>query len=723
MRFEKGEFRMQLKKEIMTSILLSVIGSAVFGTAVVQASEPTEKFELEKIIVEGKRDVLPGGFVSKNGTIGILGDKDVLKTPFTVTNLTEKTIDTFGDPTQPLDSILANSPSIRQSGSILHNDFTFRGFRANGTSCYVNGIPGIWTQFNAPTFVAENIEVIAGPNSGISGTGTQYESDTAGGIVNFVTKKATEEPINRYTQTFSGKGLFGEYLDIGRRFGKNKEWGVRINTEALNGETAIDGEKVSAKSIFIDVDHRDAKSTTNLFAGYRDIDITNGQRWFKLGSKVTSLPTVPDTSKNYSFDGMEKGSYGYVATLNHEQRLNKDWKVFLNAGMLDNKLNKNVMYQNSAITINDDLGNFDIKTQSTTTPQKAYYVQTGFTGEIQTGAVKNTVTVAIDKAWRNRDAAQNVKTYTIGTGNIYSGLYQSTAVDSSYASALSNKTTIWGYSIVDSIDYKKMNILLGIHKHNASVNSFNTSTGSLTSKVESDATCPTYAISYNPIEEVSFYASHSESFDVGTVVGSTYKNAGDILAPAKTKQNEIGVKYLNKGLLTTLSFFDIKQANNIDVTKGDDTYYEQDGTIRHRGVELAINGKIAKKWSAMGGVSYLDAKYLDTAGNKYDGIQESGRPKWSAVAALEYAANEKLSIIGRAIYTGRSPVVYEKFWAPSYVTFDLGVNYKTKIMGRQAKVGVMCYNLLNKEYWQIARGDNLYLSTPRTIALTMAFDF
>ncbi|MDQ0204668.1 TonB-dependent receptor [Pectinatus haikarae] len=683
-----------------------------------------DAYILEDITIKGTRSFYAGGFAERYGNIGFLGRQDTMNTPFSSYFLSEKTIEAFGDPTQPLDSILANVPSIRQSGSLLHNDFTFRGFRANGTSSYVNGIPGIWTQFNAPTNVVEKVEIISGPNSGISGTGTQYESNTAGGIINFVTKRAGDKPLNRYTQTFSGSSLWGEYLDIGQRFGRDNEWGIRINAENLNGQTSIDKEKVKAKGISMDIDHRSAKSTTNLFMSYRDIEITNGQRWFLLGNNVTRFPSVPDASKNYSFDGMIKGSYGWVAALNHEQVLNKQWKVFFNAGFMRNNLDKNLMYANSAVTLNDNAGNFAIKTQSTTTPQESYYLQTGATGTFKTGELGHTVTIAADRTWRQREAAKSINTYMIGTGNIYTGIIdQLSDANGYYLKALSNKTNIWGVSVLDSIDYKKFNLLVGVHKHNGRVDAYNTATGALSSHMESDAICPTYAVSYKPTENIYFYASHSENFDVGTPVGTTYKNAGTILPPAKTKQNEIGIKYTNKGFLTTLSAFDIKQANNIDVIQDSSTYYEQEGSLRHRGIELAVSGNFARKWSAMGGISYLNAKYEESANGQYNGIQESGRPAWSAVGVLKYAADNAFDVIGRIMYTGRSPVLYEKLWAPSYTTFDLGVNYKTRIMKYPATISLMCYNLLNKDYWMIARGDNLYLSTPRTLSLSVSIDF
>ena len=39
------------------------------------------------------------------------------------------------------------------------------------------------------------------------------------------------------------------------------------------------------------------------------------------------------------------------------------------------------------------------------------------------------------------------------------------------------------------------------------------------------------------------------TFDKGTIVGDKYENRGTILDPAKTKQDEFGVKYQNAGFL------------------------------------------------------------------------------------------------------------------------------------------------------------------------------
>ena len=421
---------------------------------------------------------------------------------------------------------------------------------------------------------------------------------------------------------------------------------------------------------------------------------------------------------------MDKASYGWVMAFNHEQKFNDDWKWFMNFGLLHNKLNKNVMYEYSALTILNDNGDFNIREQSSTTPQKAYYWQAGIHGKVTLGDVVNNLTLAVDRAWRLRDGTKSFTTYHLGTGNIYTGILNQIApAYSGYESYLSNKTRIAGISFVDSIDYKKLNVILGIHYHKANVDSYSAATGRVSSSANSSATCPTYAVMYSPTENFAAYMSHAENFNVGTVVGSTYQNQGDILPPAKTKQNEIGFKYTNKGFLAALSFFDIEQANNIDVLKGGKLYQLQDGRLRHEGVELAVSGKLGDKWNFSTGLSYLDATYEKTKNGQYDGVVESGRPKWAGSLMLRYDADETFGAFGRVVYTGSAPVLYEKFWAPSYAVVDVGVEYKTKIDRLPAKFSLTCYNLFNKSYWMIARGDNLYLSTPRTIAVTMSVDF
>ena len=107
-----------------------------------------------------------------------------------------------------------------------------------------------------------------------------------------------------------------------------------------------------------------------------------------------------------------------------------------------------------------------------------------------------------------------------------------------------------------------------------------------------------------------------------------------------------------------------------------------------------------------------------TTKNPAEGKSVNGISEWTAVLGLEYNPNESWSILGRAIYTGRSPVKNEALWAPGYTIFDLGVTHKTHFGKNPAELSLMCNNVFDKDYWQVSRGNQVYLSLPRTYTFT-----
>lgn len=739
------------RKNIVSVILAALLSSVCMST--MAAENKYQTFFLDKLIVEADAYV-PGEYVNNAGAVGIMGKKSVMRTPFSVTNIAQKNLDVFLGPNEPLDKALVGVPSVRASGSILHGDFSVRGFRSNGTSMYVNGVHGVMTQFNLPMFAMEGIDIVSGPNSMLGSSGVQYESNTAGGIINARSKRAGKENFIKYKQTFSGKGSYGEYLDVSQRLGKDNAWGVRLNTELLNGETAVNDANMKAKGVAVNIDHNSKKSNTNLFANYRDLDIYNGIRWFKLANGgtykvsgmsgtiirnipgVTGLPDAPDGGRNYAAEGTWKAGYGWFATLNHEQYLSDRWSLFANFGYSRQKLNQNISPNMSSYWLTDDLGNYDLIQTNSATPQRSYYAQVGSKNKFNTGDVKHEIIFSADKAWRNRNGSNTVPgSRYLGQANIYSGILnqEHNAGIIGYTTRPNNKTALWGISVLDNMEYGKWNLMLGWHKHGADARSWDVK-NKVYKSVKSSASCPTYSLSYRPEESVLIYGNHAENFDIGTAAGSSYANAGEVLPPSKTKQDEVGIKYAVKNGIYTLAYFDIDQAGNVSVNKDGKNYFVQDGRVNHKGVEFSYNGKIAGKWYGMVGAAYMDARYKNMGTASYkNGKRVSGQGFWNASAALEYKADDKFSVIGRATYTGRTPfytVNYntstvtdksKQLQAPAYTVIDLGVIYNTKINNTPVKLSAMCYNLLNKDYWIVARGDQVYLSTPRTFSLAAEF--
>ena len=62
------------KKALVMSVLCAI---ASVGFVMSASAEDVAHGNLDEVVVEGSADVLPGGMVSKTGSVGIIGDKDV----------------------------------------------------------------------------------------------------------------------------------------------------------------------------------------------------------------------------------------------------------------------------------------------------------------------------------------------------------------------------------------------------------------------------------------------------------------------------------------------------------------------------------------------------------------------------------------------------------------------------------------------------------------------
>lgn len=736
---------MRVQKNLASVILLTIL-SMNFLTNVSAAenseskTEKLKEYELEKIVVSANRDCLAGGLVNTKAKVGILGDKNILDIPYSQMSMTAKSLEKFDDPTLPLANVLQNNPSIRvSSSSPMYTDFSMRGVNMNGNNVMLNGIPSLFYQFTTPpSHIIERIDITSGPNAGVNGVnmsnnGTDSGATPAPGTINIISKRAQDKPITRYTQTFSGRGNRGEYVDIGRRFGQSEQWGMRVNAEYMSGDLALAGAEKKEKNIFLNLDHKDTKSKTNLLLGNFDLRVNSGQRWFTFAGKGASLPQAPEADTNYDFKETTKWVHGYLMTLNHEQKMNEDWEWFINLGQSRRSGNK---YNSGANLQFDDAGKFVNSNRANAQNEagKNVYTQIGIKGKIETGVIKHNLSVAVDRSWAKYwNNSNNGATGYIG-GNLYDGIVHATGLyplpTMNYASPQWSETNV-GLTIANSMEFGKGQLLLAASKkHENFINLVNGQ------KIANDNILPTYGVSYKPVANLAVYTGHTESFSRGAVVSndSKYINKGETLKPVKSMQNEIGIKYENAGVLTTVAYFDIDQANLIDqeagkASNGTDLYKRvDDGKNRYKGLELTVNGKIASKLTATGGIMYIDAVREKTQAGKSDGKFVNGVARVSAVLGLDYEVTENLAIVGRMVWNDKcfidnTKATGGKTEIPAYTSFDLGINYKTKINSTPVKLSAMCYNIANKNYWMGRGGSTTFgLSMPRTFMLAAQFE-
>lgn len=680
--------------------------------------------ELDPIFVSGnkEKELLGGEYATTELKMGLLGTKEVMNVPFSQINLTRKSLDTFGDPSQPSVSSLVNVPSIRTVGSTMYNDFSIRGQAANSYQIRVNGIPSVFSQMNVGIDFIERIDVTSGPAMGLNGVGGK---ESPGGIVNFVSKKAGYQSGGDIKWKFSGRGSWGIGIDAQQRFGEKKEWGIRLNTEYINGETGIVNDKLKNQDIYLNIDHQSDKSYTNILLGYRDTLTQGGQRYFYFGdATLRKVPKAPNASRNYSFKGQQLGMRTTLALLNHEYRFTQRLTAFINAGYSLNNGYSYVMTQSSRLHILNDEGDFKRALLNEPYKIENKYLQMGLRGDLQSGKVKHHWALAWDRDWYNDFWGATVTPRESVSGNIYTGIFDITGTPvNKIAKQPSGRNVFTGFRFVDTLSFDKYEFMIGIQHHEAKILSVSSK-----QLVKSSAVSPLFGIVYRPNRNVALYASHSESFDKGTLVtNSAYKNRFSILPPTKMKANEVGVKYMKNEKLWNVAYFDMNQASNIDVTVGMDTYLRTDGRNNFRGIEASINGKINDKWSILGGFMYMNARYKKTKSGINDNKKIIGVSDWSGVLGTEYHANDKLDIIGRLVYTGSAPVkdrtsTYHRI--PSSLVADLGMRYRFTVVNVPVTLNAMIYNLFNKNYW-LPRPtyDMGVLANPRTFSLTATMHF
>lgn len=731
------------KKKILAMAVLCAVASV--GFVVPAGAEETMKHDLDEVIVEADRDTLPGGFIANNDRVGILGNIKAIDVPFTQKKYTEKNIMTFYDPNQPLNGVLANNPSIRiGSPSPMYTDFSMRGVNMNASHYYINGIPNMFNQTRSiPTYVLSSVDIVSGPNTVLNGAtfsnnGTNG-TDAPAGLLNGTTKRATTDPVTHYTQRFSGRSTWTEDLDVGRRFGKNNEWGIRVNAHNEDGGLSMEGADVRDKSIYINLDHQDEKSMTNIFGGYYDWKVNGGQRWLSA-SKVTkgNLAEAPDGKTDLSFDGQTKYNHGMLFTLNHVQKFSDKWSGFINGGYghySEHKYDPN----SGSLTLGDNgklSGTFrDYISDSTST-----YWQVGVSNKAAIGNVKNDLSFAVDYFMYKSKAlntGSNSGQATIA-GDLWNGVHivgtPIFGVDSkgnNFDDLGYSKEHAYAATLADRFEFGKASLYAALQYRDTETES---ASGA---KVSKDSLNPTFAIAYKPVENLSVYASYAQSYTKPVEVGKDYVNKGEIFDPIKNKQTEIGVKYENAGMLHSFALFQLDQASYMvegDTANPKDAYYTQNGKNEFKGIEYSITGKVAPKWNVMGGLMYLHGERTDTPSVSWDskdkklkpttskdGWYATGTPKWNAVLATEYEADQNNSAILRMNYVGKSHVNDNGVMAPDYMTFDLGYKHKTTINTTPVTLSAMCYNVLGKDYW-ISRGTSVALGAPRTLMLSAQFD-
>ncbi len=249
---------------------------------------PESKAEIEEITVTGQAEKYPGGQVTRSGRIGLLGNKDIFDTPFSISSYTAELIE--NQQARTVGDVIRNDASAlsSDSGQGIREFFGIRGFR-EVTNLY-DGLSGLHFILGSSTVqTLERIEVFKGPNALLNGA-----SGKVGGAINLVPKRPTDTALTRFTADYDYQSRLGAHADLSRRFGSKKQFGARLNAIYRNGEGTTEGNKETFGEVALALEYRGDRLKLETILDYRDRELRRGDQFFRLSGNTTAVPSVPN---------------------------------------------------------------------------------------------------------------------------------------------------------------------------------------------------------------------------------------------------------------------------------------------------------------------------------------------------------------------------------------------------------------------------------------------
>ncbi len=669
-----------------------------------------------------------GGQVARGGRLGMLGNVDVMDTPFNITNYTAQLI--ADQQAETVLDVLKNEPSVRQTaptGTLADASFNIRGFNLSPGSATFDGLQGMAPAVgNLSVEFAERVEVLKGPSALLYG---MSPSGAVGGAINLAPKRAGDAPLTRLTLGVESDALWKAQVDAGRRFGASHEWGLRFNGRYKDGDRFIDDAKNEGSLGALALDYRGERLRMSLDA-YRMQEKQHGggtlNAFFVSG--LTSIPAAPDARTNMYPGVPQSKETTQAVILGGEYDFSDRWTGYAKLGAQRNEFEGPVNFGVQDIQANGDA---DVIRDDAPSFAKTKSAEAGLRGRLQTGAVSHAL--ALSASYLNRDSGGG---FAFAESPHPTNIYKPTPIDDWLVPAsaddlrTTSETILSGFALADTLGFIDDRVLLtlGVRRQNVEAKNFDDTTGAVTSNYDEDAWTPMAGLVVKTTDDLSLYANYIEGLSQGTTVGDGFQNTGEVFPPYKTEQIEVGAKLQTGSFTNTLSLFQIEQPSTLtdDSTTPLPTL-RLNGEQRNRGIEWATFGELTQSLRMLGGVTYLQGELTKTQDGVDDGNEAAGTPPWMANLGLDWDVPglSGLAVNGRMTYTSEQYVdSANSYKLASWTRLDLGARYATMLGGKDVVFRANVDNVFDRDYWQgVFFNGSVTLGAPRTFRLSATVDF
>lgn len=739
-------------RKIAVVVATAVSGMSVYAQAAVEPKEDTITVTAAPAPQESAWG--PAATIAaRQSATGTKTDTPIQKVPQSISVVTAEEM-ALHQP-KSVKEALSYTPGVAvgtRGASNTYDYLIIRGFAADGQSQnnYLNGLKMQGNFYNDAVidpYMLERAEIMRGPVSVL------YGKSSPGGLLNMVSKRPTTEPLKEVQFKAGTDSLFQTGFDFSDALDDDGVYSYRLTGLARSANAQQKGSEEQRYAIAPAFTWRPDDKTNFTFLSYFQNEPETGYYgWLPKEGTVEPLPNgkrLPtdfnEGAKNNTYSRNEK-MIGY--SFDHE--FNDTFTVRQNLRFAQNKVSQKSVYgygmcsdplytkdqealkASPCLSIPQSQWGHTLTRQYVIDNEKLenFSVDTQLQSKFATGSVGHTLLTGVD-FMRMRNDIDSWFGYagSVAPSDIYNldrsdfdfGAHPNPS--GPYRVLLKQKQT--GLYVQDQAQWDKVLVTLGGRYDWADQSSFNRDYGNKSERDDKEFTWRG-GVNYLFDNGVTPYFSYSESFEPASQTDAN----GDLFAPSKGKQYEVGVKYVpeDRPIVVTGALYQLTKTNNLMADPNGSLFSVEGGEIRARGVELEAKAALSASVNVVGSYTYTDAEY--TTDTTYKGNTPAQVPKHMASLWADYTffdgplSGLTLGTGGR--YTGSSygdPA--NSFKVGSYTVVDALVRYYLARVGMAgSNVALHVNNLFDREY--VASCFNTYgcfWGAERQVVATATFRF
>ena len=484
--------------------------------------------------------------------------------------------------------MLLNDPGVRQARGFgnFQELYVLRGFPVYSDDIAYNGLYGLLPRQYIASEFFERVEVLRGANAFLNGAAPGGSG--IGGTISLLPKRAGNDALTRV-----GAGADGRPgLCLHRHLAPlrpDRSTGIRLNAVRLTAARAwMANRSLTALGLGLDWRSRNVRLSGDV--GYQRNSYNGGRPSVTPGNFI---PAVPDNKTNYGQNWSYSTERDLFATLRAEWDINDTTTAWAAGGLRRGKEDNSL----SGVTVTNAAGDttgtrFDNKRKDS--------VGTGEVGirtRLATGSVGHELV-----ATASTYSATERNAWGMGFGvvnNIYNPWSSARPAMTLFGGNLADPTRVGetrlnSFAIGDTLTMldERLRLTVGVRRQSIEQSSYDYNTGAQTDHYKKSATTPMLGLVFKTSENTSVYANYIEGLTKGAVAPQTandlpVSNGGQVFAPYKSRQKEIGFKWRGRQLGATVALYTTDMPSAYVANQ----VFGQYGKQRNSGLEATVFGE------------------------------------------------------------------------------------------------------------------------------------